>query len=157
MSTLNPTLKPPAQKELEDFLGRYIKGQPLAVEALAKAYAAFISGIGKANERDSKKPISIFLFAGPSCTGKTQIGRRLAQKFHGTLNAITLIDCVSFQEKHEISKLIGAPPGYIGYEELGRQPGIEHLGCMAHVRRKYVDVTKASSKAEAASCRFPEK
>ena len=115
MSTLNPNLKPPAEQELEEFLGRYIKGQPRAIAALAKAYAAFKSGIGKYSERDSKKPIGVFLFPGPSCTGKTQIGRILAQKLHGTPNAVTLIDCVSFQEKHEISKLIGAPPGYIGH------------------------------------------
>ena len=113
--SLNPNLKPPAEQEVEDFLGRYIKGQPQAIAALTKAYAAFKNGVGKYSERDSKKPIGVFLFLGPSCTGKTQIGRALAQKIHGTPNAVTLIDCVSFQEKHEISKLIGAPPGYIGH------------------------------------------
>lgn len=115
MSSLNPNLKPPAMQELEDFLAKRLKGQPQAIEALAKVYADFKSGVGKFNERDLKKPIGIFLFLGPSCTGKTQIGRLLAQKFHGTPKAVTMIDCVSFQEKHEISKLIGAPPGYIGH------------------------------------------
>jgi len=115
VANLNPNLKPPAMQELEDFLGRYIKGQPKAIEVLAQCYASFKSGIGKHNERDSKKPIGVFLFLGPSCTGKTGIGCVLAQKFHGTPKAVTLIDCVSFQEKHEISKLIGAPPGYIGH------------------------------------------
>lgn len=112
---LNPNLKPPAMQELEDFLGKYIKGQPQAIKVLAQAYASFKSGVGKFSERDSRKPIGVFLFCGPSCTGKTQISRVLAQKFHGTPHAVTFIDCVSFQEKHEISKLIGSPPGYIGH------------------------------------------
>lgn len=115
MFNLNPNLKPPAMQELEDFLGKYIKGQPKAIEVLAKAYAFFKTGVKKFSERDEKRPIGVFLFLGPSRTGKTQISRVLAQKFHGTQKAVTMIDCVNFQERHEVAKLVGAPPGYIGH------------------------------------------
>ncbi len=117
MGTLNPNLKPPAQKDLEDFLKTYIKGQPQAIGVLAERYAAFKGGITKFSKRNEKRPIGVFLFLGPAGTGKTQIGRVLAQKFHGTPEAVTLIDCVSYQERHEIASLIGAPPGYVGYED----------------------------------------
>ncbi|TSC74932.1 MAG: ATP-dependent Clp protease, protease subunit [Parcubacteria group bacterium Gr01-1014_44] len=117
MTSLNPNLKPPAMQELEEFLGRYIKGQPQAIKVLAQAYASFQSGVKKLNDEDKKRPIGVFLFLGPSRTGKTEAGRILAKKFHGTKKAVTLIDCVSYQERHEIAKLIGAPPGYIGYGE----------------------------------------
>lgn len=120
MTYLNPNLKPPAMRELEDFLSRHLKGQPQAIEALGKSYSAFKSSLGKLGTQENKRPIGVFLFLGPSRTGKTQSGRLLGQFLHGTPRAVTLIDCVGYQERHEIAKLIGAPPGYIGHDETPR-------------------------------------
>jgi len=117
---LNPNLKPPAQKDLEDFLNSGLKGQPQAIAAVSKKFASFKSGVKEVDDQDSQKPIGIFLFLGLSRTGKTELGRLLAQYFHGTKKAATIIGCADYQEKHEVGKLIGAPPGYIGYDDKPR-------------------------------------
>lgn len=117
MSELNPNLIPPATVELEEYLKKHLKGQPQVIKSICQAYTRFISGINQFNEQDKKRPIGVFLLLGPSRTGKTETGRILAQKFHGTKKAITIVDCASYQEKHEIASLIGAPPGYIGYDD----------------------------------------
>lgn len=115
MSLLNHHLKPPEMERLEAFFKKRLKGQPQAIAVLAEAYAAYKSGIGKFNDHNNKKPIGIFLFLGESRTGKTHAGRILAEFLHGTRDAVTFIPCVNFQEKQEVAKLIGAPPGYVGY------------------------------------------
>lgn len=120
MTELNPNLIPPAQKELEESLQSRVKGQPEAIGVIAEKYALFKSGIRNFDEQEKKKPIGVFLFLGHSRVGKTEIGRALAQHFHGTMQAATIIDCVSYQDKGEVNKLLGASPGYIGYEDKPR-------------------------------------
>lgn len=120
MSNLNPTLKPPAAKELEEYLKNNLKGQPEAIQEIVQAYIVFLSQIREFDDQEKKKPIGVFLFLGHPGTGKTEIGRVLAKKFHGTQNAATIIECGSYQKDHEIAKLIGSPPGYIGYEDKPR-------------------------------------
>lgn len=120
MPNLDHTLKPPAQKDLEDFLNNRVKGQPEAVRVIAEKYALFQSGVRSFDEQEKKKPIGVFLFLGHSRVGKTEIGRILAQRFHGTPNAATIIDCVSYQNIGEVNKLLGASPGYIGYDDKPR-------------------------------------
>ncbi len=120
MGILNPNLKPSAILELEDFLKRHLKGQPQVIEEIGKAYGHFLSGVKKVEDQEKKKPIIVILLLGPSRVGKTETGRVLGLYFHGTKRAVTRIDCVEFQKEHEVAKLIGAPPGFIGYDDKPR-------------------------------------
>ena len=70
--------------------------------------------------KDPKRPIGSFLFLGPTGVGKTELSKALAQAMFGTENAIIRVDMSEYMEKHSVSKLIGSPPGYVGYEEGGQ-------------------------------------
>ena len=100
---------------LEDELKKSIIGQDEAVEAVAKAIRRGRSGIA-----DSRRPIGSFLFMGPTGVGKTELARVIAREVFGGENALVKIDMSEFGEKHNVSRLVGAPAGYIGYDDGGK-------------------------------------
>ncbi|MEA2447204.1 MAG: ATP-dependent Clp protease ATP-binding subunit ClpC, partial [Actinomycetota bacterium] len=100
---------------LEERLHERVVGQEEAVKAVAEAVRRARAGLG-----DPNRPIGSFLFLGPTGVGKTELARTLADVLFGSENVITRIDMSEFQEKHTVSRLVGAPPGYVGYEEAGQ-------------------------------------
>ena len=100
---------------LEDELKKSIVGQDEAVEAVARAIRRGRSGI-----TDSRRPIGSFLFMGPTGVGKTELARVIAREVFGGENALVKIDMSEFGEKHNVSRLVGAPAGYIGYDDGGK-------------------------------------
>ena len=101
--------------ELEDHIKESIIGQDEAVHAVAKAIRRGRSGI-----TDSRRPIGSFLFMGPTGVGKTELARVIAREVFGGENALIKIDMSEFGEKHNVSRLVGAPAGYIGYDDGGK-------------------------------------
>ena len=101
--------------ELERFLAEQVIGQPKAVSAVAEAVRRGYSGI-----RDSSRPISCLLFTGPTGVGKTELCRALAAEVYGSRDAMIRLDMTEYMEKQSVSRLIGAPPGYVGYEDGGK-------------------------------------
>lgn len=100
---------------LEDELKQSIVGQNEAVRAVAKAIRRGRSGIA-----DARRPIGSFLFMGPTGVGKTELARVIAREVFGGENALIKIDMSEFGEKHNVSRLVGAPAGYIGYDDGGK-------------------------------------
>ncbi len=100
---------------LEKSLGRHIIGQPEAVEAVSRAIRRNRSGIGS-----EKRPIGSFIFLGPTGVGKTELGRVLANEFYGSEEAFIKIDMSEFGEHHNVARLVGAPAGYVGYDDGGQ-------------------------------------
>ena len=101
--------------KLEDELHRRIIGQHEAVQAVAKAVRR-----SRTNLRDSRRPIGSFIFVGPTGVGKTELARALAATLFGDENALIKLDMSEFMESHHVARLIGAPPGYIGYDQGGQ-------------------------------------
>lgn len=100
---------------LEKNLGKHVIGQSEAVEAVARAVRRNRSGIGSAT-----RPIGSFIFLGPTGVGKTELARVLAREFFGSDDAMIKIDMSEFGEHHNVSRLVGAPAGYVGYDEGGQ-------------------------------------
>ena len=100
---------------LEDELHKRVVGQNDAVIAVAKAVRRARAGL-----KDPKRPIGSFLFLGPTGVGKTELARALASSLFGDENAMIRLDMSEYMEKHTVSRLVGAPPGYVGYEEGGQ-------------------------------------
>lgn len=100
---------------LEKTLGKYVIGQDEAVTAVSKAIRRNRSGIGS-----SSRPIGSFIFLGPTGVGKTELARVLAREFFGSEQALVKIDMSEFGEHHNVSRLVGAPAGYVGYDEGGQ-------------------------------------
>jgi len=100
---------------LEEELHKRVVGQEEAIVAVSDAIRRSRAGL-----QDVKKPIGTFLFLGTTGVGKTELAKTLAQYLFGDENAITRIDMSEYQERHSVSRLIGAPPGYIGYDEGGQ-------------------------------------
>ena len=100
---------------LEGLLSSQVMGQEKAVSAVAEAVRRGYSGI-----RDGNRPIACLLFAGPTGVGKTELCRALAEEVYGSREAMIRLDMTEFMEKQSVSRLIGAPPGYVGYEEGGK-------------------------------------
>ena len=100
---------------LEEEIGKRIIGQAEAVQAVSDAVRRSRAGL-----QDEKKPIGSFIFLGPTGVGKTELAKALAEVLFDDENAITRIDMSEFQEKHSVSRLVGAPPGYVGYDEGGQ-------------------------------------
>jgi ATP-dependent Clp protease ATP-binding subunit ClpB len=101
--------------QLEAELHERVIGQDEAVTAVAEAVLRARSGI-----KDPQRPIGSFIFLGPTGVGKTELARALAQSLFDDARAMVRIDMTEYQEKHNVSRLIGAPPGYVGYEEGGQ-------------------------------------
>ena len=100
---------------LEDELHKRVIGQDDAVTAVAKAVRSARAGL-----KDPKRPIGSFLFLGPTGVGKTELARALASSLFGDESAMIRLDMSEYMEKHTVSRLVGAPPGYVGYEEGGQ-------------------------------------
>ncbi|WP_273844457.1 ATP-dependent Clp protease ATP-binding subunit [Rubrobacter calidifluminis] len=100
---------------LENVLHERVIGQDKAVKAVAEAIRRSRAGI-----KDPKRPVGSFIFLGPTGVGKTELARALAEYLFGEEDAMIRIDMSEFQEKHTVSRLVGAPPGYVGYEEAGQ-------------------------------------
>ncbi|MDK2844920.1 MULTISPECIES: ATP-dependent Clp protease ATP-binding subunit [Enterococcus] len=102
-------------KNLADDLNKRVIGQQEAVEKVSKAIRRNRIGLGKVN-----RPIGSFLFVGPTGVGKTELAKQLAYELFGSTDAMIRFDMSEYMEKHSVSKLIGSPPGYVGYEEAGQ-------------------------------------
>ena len=100
---------------LEDLLHQRLIGQEDAVTAVARAVRRARAGL-----KDPKRPIGSFIFLGPTGVGKTELGRALAEGMFGDEKALIRIDMSEYMEKHAVSRLVGAPPGYIGHDEGGQ-------------------------------------
>ena len=100
---------------MEDVLHRRVIGQNEAVAAVARAIRR-----GRVGLKDPHRPVGSFLFLGPTGVGKTELCRALAEAMFGDENAMIRVDMSEYMEKHTVSKLIGSPPGYVGYDEGGQ-------------------------------------
>lgn len=100
---------------LEDTLHQRVIGQSEAVKALAKAIRR-----GRVGLKDPNRPIGSFLFLGPTGVGKTELSKALAEALFGDEDAMIRIDMSEYMEKHSVSRMVGSPPGYVGYEEGGQ-------------------------------------
>lgn len=100
---------------LEEMLEQRVVGQPFAVKAVSDAIRASRAGLN-----DPNRPTGVFLFLGPTGVGKTELAKALAEQLFSREDAIVRLDMSEYMEKHTVSKLIGSPPGYVGYEEGGQ-------------------------------------
>jgi len=100
---------------LEDELHRRVVAQEEAVKVVSKAIRRARAGL-----KDPRRPIGSFLFLGPTGVGKTELGKALAESLFGDEDAMVVIDMSEYQERHTVSRLVGAPPGYVGYDEGGQ-------------------------------------
>lgn len=100
---------------LADDLKRHVIGQNEAIDKIAKAVRRNRIGLGKAN-----RPIGSFMFVGPTGVGKTELAKQLAVELFGSEDSMIRFDMSEYMEKHSVAKLIGAPPGYVGYDEAGQ-------------------------------------
>ncbi|MDF2677596.1 MAG: ATP-dependent Clp protease ATP-binding subunit [Bacillota bacterium] len=100
---------------MEEILHNRVIGQEKAVEAISKAIRRSRVGL-----KDPKKPIGSFIFLGPTGVGKTELTKALAESMFGDENAMIRIDMSEYMEKHSVSKLVGSPPGYVGFDEGGQ-------------------------------------
>ncbi len=102
-------------RHLEDVLHKRVIGQDDAVSAIAKAVRR-----GRVGLKDPKRPIGSFIFLGPTGVGKTELTKALAQALFGDENSMIRVDMSEYMEKHSVSKLVGSPPGYVGYDDAGQ-------------------------------------
>ena len=100
---------------MEDELRKHIVGQDEAIEVVSKAVRRARAGL-----KDPRRPIGSFIFLGPTGVGKTEMAKALARFLFGSEDALIQIDMSEFMERHTVSRLVGAPPGYVGYEEAGQ-------------------------------------
>jgi ATP-dependent Clp protease ATP-binding subunit ClpB len=119
---LDPDQKSPRAREFEDRLGARIVGQERAVRRMSGLYQIFLAGMNPPN-----RPIGTMLFLGPTGSGKTRVIEAAAEVLFGDMNGVVKIDCAEFQHSHEIAKLIGSPPGYLGHRETSPMLTQENL------------------------------
>jgi ATP-dependent Clp protease ATP-binding subunit ClpB len=122
---LDPDQKSPRAQEFEERLSSRIVGQERAVRRMSGLYQIFLAGMNPPN-----RPIGTMLFLGPTGSGKTRVIEAAAEVLYGDPNAIVKIDCAEFQHSHEIAKLIGSPPGYLGHRETSPMLTQENLDRM---------------------------
>ncbi|MCR5206124.1 MAG: ATP-dependent Clp protease ATP-binding subunit [Lachnospiraceae bacterium] len=102
-------------RKLEEILHKRVVGQEEAVSAIAKAIRR-----GRVGLKDPNRPIGSFLFLGPTGVGKTELSKALSEAVFGTENSMIRVDMSEYMEKHSVSKMVGSPPGYVGYDEGGQ-------------------------------------
>jgi ATP-dependent Clp protease ATP-binding subunit ClpA len=119
---LDPDQKSPRAQEFEEKLAARIVGQERAVRRMSGLYQIFLAGMNPLN-----RPIGTMLFLGPTGSGKTRVIEAAAEVLYGDQNAVIKIDCAEFQHSHEIAKLIGSPPGYLGHRETSPMLTQENL------------------------------
>ena len=110
---------------MEENLRKRVVGQEEAIEAVSNAVRRSRAGLG-----DARRPIGSFLFLGPTGVGKTELARALAEFLFDDERAMIRLDMSEYMEKHSVSRLIGAPPGYVGYEEGDSLPSLSAEGRM---------------------------
>ncbi|HJS28083.1 MAG TPA: ATP-dependent Clp protease ATP-binding subunit, partial [Anaerolineales bacterium] len=101
--------------QMEDELGKAIVGQEEAIKSISRAVRRARAGL-----KDPRRPIGTFIFLGPTGVGKTELTKALARFLFGSEDALIQLDMSEFMERHNVSRLVGAPPGYVGYEEAGQ-------------------------------------
>jgi ATP-dependent Clp protease ATP-binding subunit ClpB len=111
-TALDPTRRSSDAQEFEGFLRRKIVGQDDSVEKVTEIYQMFLAGLNPPG-----RPVGNLLFLGPTGSGKTRVVEAVAEALFGDARACIKIDCAEFQHSHEIAKLIGSPPGYLGHRE----------------------------------------
>jgi ATP-dependent Clp protease ATP-binding subunit ClpB len=111
-TVLDPTLRSNDAKEFESALRRRIVGQDPAIEKVTEIYQMFLAGLNAPG-----RPVGNLLFLGPTGSGKTRVVEAMSESLFGDARACIKIDCAEFQHSHEIAKLIGSPPGYLGHRE----------------------------------------
>ncbi len=119
---LDPDQKSPRAQEFEEKLGGRIVGQERAVRRMSGLYQIFLAGMNPPN-----RPVGTMLFLGPTGSGKTRVIEAAAEVLFADPNAVLKIDCAEFQHSHEIAKLIGSPPGYLGHRETSPMLTQENL------------------------------
>jgi len=119
---LNPELKSPRAQEFENKLTALIVGQERAVRRIAGLFQIFLAGM-----QNPGRPIGTMLFLGPTGSGKTRVIEAAAEVLFSDTNAVVKVDCAEFQHSHEIAKLIGSPPGYLGHRETAPMLTQENL------------------------------
>ena len=133
---------------MEDELHKRVIGQHQAIVAVSKAIRRARAGI-----KDPKRPTGSFIFLGPSGVGKTELARTLAEFLFGDEDALIQVDMSEYMEKHSVSRLVGSPPGYVGYDEGGQLTGGRApqavLGASSSTRSRRRTPTSSTS-----SCRF---
>src|SRR3981081_1452014 len=107
---LDPDQKSPRAQDFEERLGARIVGQERAVSRMSGLYQIFLAGMNPPN-----RPIGTMLFLGPTGSGKTRVIEAASEVLYADPNGVVKIDCAEFQHSHEIAKLIGSPPGYLGH------------------------------------------
>lgn len=122
---LDPDQKSPRAQDFEERLSARIVGQERAVRRMSGLYQIFLAGMNPPS-----RPIGTMLFLGPTGSGKTRVIEAAAEALYGDANAIVKIDCAEFQHSHEIAKLIGSPPGYLGHRETSPMLTQENLDRM---------------------------
>ncbi len=130
---LNPDLKSPRAQEFDDKLTARIVGQERAVRRITQLYQIFLAGMTHPG-----RPVGTMLFLGPTGSGKTRLVEAASEVLFGDNNLVTKIDCAEFQHSHEIAKLIGSPPGYLGHRETSPMLTQENLD------RSYSETIKLS-------------
>jgi len=119
---LDPRVKCQRAQEFDDQLATRIIGQEKAIRGMSTLYQLFLAGLNQTNH-----PVGTLLFLGPTGSGKTRVVEAAAEALFGDANAVIKIDCAEFQHSHEISKLIGSPPGYLGHRETSPLLSQENL------------------------------
>jgi ATP-dependent Clp protease ATP-binding subunit ClpB len=122
---LDPDQKSPRAQEFEEKLSARIVGQERAVRRMSGLYQIFLAGMNPPSH-----PVGTMLFLGPTGSGKTRVIEAAAEVLFGDPNAVVKIDCAEFQHSHEIAKLIGSPPGYLGHRETSPMLTQENLDRM---------------------------
>jgi ATP-dependent Clp protease ATP-binding subunit ClpA len=130
---LDPKLKCAQAQEFDERLAALIIGQENAVRSMGSLYQLFLAGMNPSN-----KPLGTLLFLGPTGSGKTRVVEAAAEILFGDPNAVIKIDCAEFQHSHEIAKLVGSPPGYLGHRETSP------LLTQENVDRRHTDDLKLS-------------
>jgi len=119
---LDPERKSPRAKEFEDKLSGLIVGQERAVRRVSGIFQIYLAGMN-----NPSRPLGTMLFLGPTGSGKTRVVEAAAEVLFGEPNSVVKIDCAEFQHSHEIAKLIGSPPGYLGHRETSPMLTQENL------------------------------
>jgi len=119
---LDPERKSPRAKEFEDKLSGLIVGQERAVRRMSGLFQIYLAGMN-----NPARPVGTMLFLGPTGSGKTRVVEAAAEVLFGEPHAVVKIDCAEFQHSHEIAKLIGSPPGYLGHRETSPMLTQENL------------------------------
>jgi ATP-dependent Clp protease ATP-binding subunit ClpB len=119
---LDARVKSPRIQDFDEKLATRIVGQENAVRGMSSLYQLFLAGLNQTN-----RPVGTLLFLGPTGSGKTRVVEAAAEVLFGDANAVIKIDCAEFQHSHEISKLVGSPPGYLGHRETSPLLSQENL------------------------------